>query len=29
LGEHSPGTLTQMQRRRGYPHGKENRVCVK
>jgi hypothetical protein len=28
LGEHNPGNLTQMQRRRGYPHGKENRVKV-
>jgi hypothetical protein len=28
LGGHSPGTLAQMQRRRGYPHGKENRVRV-
>jgi hypothetical protein len=26
LGEHSPGTLVQMQKKRGYPHGKENRV---
>ena len=26
LGEHSAPTLSQMQRRRGYPHGKENRV---
>ena len=25
LGQHNPGTLTQMQKRRGYPHGKENR----
>jgi hypothetical protein len=28
LGEHSPGTLVQMQKRRGYPYGKENRVKV-
>jgi hypothetical protein len=28
LGQHSPGTLTQMQKRRGYPCGKENRVRV-
>jgi len=28
LGEHSAGTLTQMQKRRGLPHGKENRVRV-
>jgi hypothetical protein len=28
LGEHSAPTLAQMQRRRGYPHGKENRVRV-
>ena len=28
LGKHSAPTLTQMQRRRGYPHGKENRVRV-
>jgi hypothetical protein len=26
LGEHSPGNLVRMQKRRGYPHGKENRV---
>lgn len=29
LGQHSPGTLTRMQKRRGLPHGKENRVKVK
>jgi len=28
LGEHSAPTLAQMQKRRGYPHGKENRVRV-
>jgi hypothetical protein len=28
LGEHSAATLTQMQKRRGYPHGKENRKRV-
>jgi hypothetical protein len=28
LGEHSAGTLSSMQRKRGYPHGKENRVRV-
>jgi hypothetical protein len=28
LGEHPPGPLTMMQKRRGYPHGKENRVKV-
>jgi hypothetical protein len=28
LGEHSAGTLVQMQKRRGYPHGKENRRQV-
>jgi hypothetical protein len=28
LGEHSAPTLTQMQKRRGYPHGKENRRQV-
>ena len=28
LGEHSAPTLVQMQKRRGYPHGKENRVKV-
>ena len=26
LGSHSAGTLVQMQTRRGYPHGKENRI---
>jgi len=26
LGSHSAATLVQMQTRRGYPHGKENRV---
>jgi general stress protein YciG len=29
LGEHSARTLVQMQKRRGYPHGKENRVRVR
>jgi hypothetical protein len=29
LGEHSAPTLAQMQKRRGYPHAKENRVRVK
>jgi hypothetical protein len=29
LGHHSPGTLTQMQKRRGYPSGPENRRKVK
>lgn len=28
LGEHSAPTLVQMQKRRGYPHGKENRIKV-
>jgi len=28
LGEHSAPTLAQMQKRRGYAHGKENRVKV-
>jgi hypothetical protein len=28
LGEHNPGTLALMQKSRGYPHGKENRVRV-
>jgi hypothetical protein len=28
LGEHSAPTLARMQKRRGYPHGKENRVRV-
>lgn len=28
LGEHSSGTLTQMQKRRGFPHEKENRIRV-
>jgi hypothetical protein len=28
LGTHSSGTLTQMQKRRNLPHGKENRVEV-
>jgi hypothetical protein len=28
LGEHSAATLTRMQIRRGYPHGKENRKRV-
>jgi hypothetical protein len=28
LGEHSPGILSQMQKRRGLPHRKENRVAV-
>jgi hypothetical protein len=28
LGAHSPGTLVLMQKRRGYPHGKENRKRV-
>ena len=28
LGSHSAGTLVQMQTRRGYPHGKENRIKV-
>jgi hypothetical protein len=28
LGERSAGVLTRMQKRRGYPHGKENRVKV-
>ena len=28
LGEHSAPTLARMQKRRGYPHGKENRVKV-
>jgi hypothetical protein len=28
LGEHGPGNLVRMQKRRGYPHGKENRVRV-
>jgi hypothetical protein len=28
LGEHTPGVLVRMQQRRGYPHGKENRVRV-
>lgn len=28
LGEHSAPTLVQMQKRRGYPHDKENRVKV-
>jgi hypothetical protein len=28
LGEHSAPTLAQMQKRRGYPHGKENRTKV-
>ena len=28
LGEHSSGTLAQMQRARGYPHGPENRERV-
>ena len=28
LGEHNPGLLVQMQKARGYPHGKENRVKV-
>jgi hypothetical protein len=29
LGEHPPGPLALMQKSRGYPHGKENRVRVK
>jgi hypothetical protein len=29
LGEHNPGNLVRMQKRRGYPYGKENRVLVK
>jgi hypothetical protein len=28
IGKHSPGTLAQMQKRKGYPHGPENRVKV-
>ena len=28
LGEHSAGTLVRMQKRRGHPHGKENRKRV-
>ena len=28
LGEQNPGNLVRMQKRRGYPHGKENRVKV-
>ena len=28
LGAHSSGTLTRMQKRRNYPHKKENRVKV-
>jgi hypothetical protein len=28
LGAHNPGVLSQMQRRRGLPHGKDNRVKV-
>lgn len=28
LGEHAPGVLSQMQQRRGYPHGRENRIRV-
>lgn len=28
LGERSAAVLTQMQKRRGYPHGKENRVRI-
>jgi hypothetical protein len=29
LGQTTPGPLTLMQKSRGYPHGKENRVLVK
>ena len=29
LGEHNAGNLVQMQKRKGYPYGKENRVLVK
>ena len=28
LGSHGAGTLASMQKRRGYPHGKENRVRI-
>lgn len=28
LGYHNPGTLVSMQKRRGYPHGKENRTRI-
>ena len=28
LGEHNPGVLVRMQKSRGYPYGKENRVKI-